>query len=105
MHEVRDRSFSTFCSHLVSPILLAAVKPCPDHSTSVIATSTSLEERTETLLEDAAQTRLGLPWHHAPPFDLAHDIPRGILQLVVRQHQLPSHAHDYVTRFFVSESS
>ena len=82
MHEVRDRSFSNFCSHIVSPILLAAVKPCPDHRTSVIATSTSPEERTETLLEDAAQTRLGLPWHHAP-FDLAHDIPRGILQLVV----------------------
>jgi hypothetical protein len=59
MHEVCDRSFSTFCSHLVSPILSAAVKPCPDHSTSVIATSTSPEERTETLLEDAAQTRLG----------------------------------------------
>ena len=51
----------------------------------VIATSTSLEDRTKISLEDAAQTRFGLLWHHVPPlaFDLAHDISRGILHLVV----------------------
>jgi hypothetical protein len=53
------------------------------NSTSVTATSTSLEERTKISLEDAAQTRLGLLWHHIPQFDLANDIPRGGLQLVV----------------------
>ena len=52
------------------------------NSTSVIVTSTSLEEGTKILLGDVAQTRLDVPCH-VPPFDLAHDIPRGILQLVI----------------------
>ena len=53
------------------------------NSESVIATSTSLEERSKTSLEDDIQTRLGLLWHHIPPFDLAYDILRGVLQLVI----------------------
>ena len=40
------------------------------------------EERTNSSSSDGAQSRL---WHHAqtPPFIIAHDIPRGILQIVI----------------------
>ena len=42
-----------------------------------------VEERTNPSSEEAAQPRSDLLWHHAPPFILAPDIPRGILQLVL----------------------
>jgi hypothetical protein len=49
---------------------------------SAVAASTPSEERTNPSSSDAAQSRL---WHHAqtPPFIIAHDIPRGILQIVI----------------------
>ncbi|KAI0277560.1 Ctr copper transporter family-domain-containing protein [Russula aff. rugulosa BPL654] len=52
------------------------------NKTSTVAASTPSEERTNPSLSDAAQSRL---WHHAqtPPFIFAHDIPRGILQIVI----------------------
>jgi hypothetical protein len=48
-----------------------------------VATSTSLEGRTKPLSGDFAEPLLGWLRHRAPPFILAYDIPRGILQLVV----------------------
>lgn len=55
------------------------------NSTSAVATSTSQEERTNPSSSDTAQSQFGRLWHHAqvPPFILAHDIPRGILQIVI----------------------
>ena len=53
------------------------------NSNSVIATLMSLEEPFKTLSEGTIRTRLGLLWHHIPPFDLAYDILRGVLQLVI----------------------
>ena len=57
-----------FSTHLASPILLVHKLNRIQialynklNSTSVIATSTSLEERTETSMKDVAQIRLGLP--------------------------------------------
>ncbi|KAN0103854.1 copper transporter [Russula decolorans] len=53
--------------------------------TSAVARSTSSEERTNPSSSDAVQSRFGWMWHHAqaPPFILAHDIPRGILQIAI----------------------
>jgi hypothetical protein len=50
-----------------------------------VAASTPSEERTNPSSSDAAQPPFGWLWHHAqaPPFILAHDIPRGILQIVI----------------------
>jgi len=55
------------------------------NKTSSMAASTPSEERTNPSSLDAAQSRFGWLWHHAqaPPFILAHDIPRGILQIVI----------------------
>lgn len=55
------------------------------NSNSAVVTPTSLEGRTKISLEDAAQTRFSLLWHQVTPlaFNLAHNIHRGILQLVV----------------------
>jgi len=53
------------------------------NNASAVATSTSLEERTSPSSSNATQSRFGWLWHHAPPFILAHDIPRGILQIVI----------------------
>jgi hypothetical protein len=55
------------------------------NNTAAVATLTSSEERTNPSSSDAAQSRFGWLWHHAqvPPFILAHDIPRGILQVVI----------------------
>ena len=58
-----------FLTHLASPIILLMHKlnriqialSNKLNRTSVIATSTSLEERTETLMKDVAHIRLGLP--------------------------------------------
>jgi hypothetical protein len=73
-----------------------------------MATSMSLEERTKTSLEDAAQTRLGLPWHHVPPFDLVHVVFYNLSSPGSTSFSLPSalpsRAHDRVTRIFRSNS-
>jgi hypothetical protein len=55
------------------------------NNVSAVAKSTSWEERTNPSSSDAAQSRFGWLWHHAqaPPLILAHDIPRGILQIVI----------------------
>ena len=55
------------------------------NKTSAVANSTSSEERTNPSSSDVAQPRFGWMWHHAqsPPFILAHDIPRGVLQIVI----------------------
>ena len=52
---------------------------------SAVATSASSEERTNPSSSDAVQSRFGwlLPHAQIPPFILAHDIPRGILQIVI----------------------
>jgi len=52
---------------------------------SVVATScdecTNPSSKDET--PPAAPPRPNIPWHQAPPFIVAHDIPRGIMQLIV----------------------
>jgi len=53
---------------------------------SVVATS--CDECTKPSLKEdetpqAAPPRPNVPWHQAPPFIVAYDIPRGIMQLVV----------------------
>jgi hypothetical protein len=90
MHEVRSPLSSLTCfsnSFLFMHRLNHAQIALSDkfNSNSAIVTSTSLEGRTKISLEDAAQTRFGLLWHQVPPlaFNLAHNIHRGILQLVV----------------------
>ena len=47
-------------------------------------TSASPEERANPPSSDATQPRVSWLWHHAqtPPFILAHDIPRGILEVI-----------------------
>jgi hypothetical protein len=42
----------------------------------------SVDERTNPSSEEARQPRSDLLCHHALPFILVHDIPRGILQYV-----------------------
>jgi len=55
------------------------------NNSSAVATSAPSEERTNPSSSDASQSRFGWRWHHAqaPPFILAHDISRGILQIVI----------------------
>jgi solute carrier family 31 (copper transporter), member 1 len=59
------------------------------NNSSAVATLASSKERanssSSSSSSDAAQSRSGWLWHHAqaPPFILAHDIPRGILQIVI----------------------
>jgi len=73
-----------FCSstHLYSAQIAHSNKL---NNISAVATSMPLEERTNPSSSDAAQSRFGWLWHHAqaPPFILAHDIPRGILQIAI----------------------
>lgn len=53
------------------------------NNTSAVAASKPSEERANS--SDAAQSRFGRLLHHAqvPPFILVHDIPRGILQIII----------------------
>jgi hypothetical protein len=87
------RSIPTFLLSIPPPMFfsstcLYSAKIAPSNklnNTSAVAASVSLEEHTNPSSLDTAQSRFGWLWHHAqaPPFILAHDIPRGILQIVI----------------------
>jgi hypothetical protein len=89
VHAVRSVSHF-FLSISPPPIFCSSTRPYSSqislsnklNNTSAVAASTPSEERTNPSSSDTAQSRL---WHHAqaPPFIIAHEIPRGILQIVI----------------------